>query len=76
MVVAEENVPSDSLAAVRGVLPWREERKVEGDMDDWGGGQGGRGRENVSILLSLSETSCSIHNAQNTKLHKDAQTTS
>ena len=32
------NVPSDSLPAVRGCfLPWREEREVEGDRDEWGG---------------------------------------
>jgi hypothetical protein len=25
--------------------------EVEGDRDDWGGGHGGRGRENVSINI-------------------------
>jgi len=36
VVVAAVNVPSDSLAAVRGCfLLWRENREVEGDRDDW-----------------------------------------
>ena len=51
VVVDAGNVPSDSLSAVRGCfLPWREEREVEGDRDDWGGSRR-EGRENVSITI-------------------------
>ena len=38
VVVDAGNVPSDSLPAVMECfLPWREEREVEGDRDEWGG---------------------------------------